>query len=150
MTISFSRTQLSGICCDPAGYSFVKDVMCTVQISDGSGGQDDLRGGYLLFIWESNRIISSSGNHVTTISSSQFITSYLQAAEDVRYSHRSGAFSKSILLQPQIRTTPRRGIFPSFLNSVLYGGEWSASGPCRVTPGEIASGVHCIGGSIAL
>jgi hypothetical protein len=33
-----------------------------------------------------------------------------------------------------------------FLTSALAGGEWSASRPCRFTPGERASGTHCIGG----
>jgi hypothetical protein len=34
----------------------------------------------------------------------------------------------------------------TFLNSVLAGGEWSNSRPCRFTPGERAYGSHCIGG----
>jgi hypothetical protein len=33
-----------------------------------------------------------------------------------------------------------------FLTSVLVGGEWSASRPCRFTPGERVRGTHCIGG----
>jgi hypothetical protein len=33
-----------------------------------------------------------------------------------------------------------------FLTSPLAGGEWSASRPCRFTPGERASGTHWIGG----
>jgi hypothetical protein len=33
-----------------------------------------------------------------------------------------------------------------FLTSALVVGEWSASRPCRFTPGEIASGTHWIGG----
>jgi hypothetical protein len=33
-----------------------------------------------------------------------------------------------------------------FLTSALGGGEWSASRPCRFTPGERASGTHWIGG----
>jgi hypothetical protein len=33
-----------------------------------------------------------------------------------------------------------------FLTSALAGDEWSASRPCRFTPGEIASGTHWMGG----
>jgi hypothetical protein len=33
-----------------------------------------------------------------------------------------------------------------FLTSALAGGEWSASRPCRFTPGERAPGTHWIGG----
>jgi hypothetical protein len=33
-----------------------------------------------------------------------------------------------------------------FLTSALVGGEWSASLPCRFTPGERAPGTHWIGG----
>jgi hypothetical protein len=33
-----------------------------------------------------------------------------------------------------------------FLTTVLVGGEWSASGPGRFTPGERAPGIHWIGG----
>jgi hypothetical protein len=33
-----------------------------------------------------------------------------------------------------------------FLNSALVGGEWSASGPGRFTPGETAPGTHWKGG----
>jgi hypothetical protein len=33
-----------------------------------------------------------------------------------------------------------------FLTSALVGGEWSASRPCRFTPGERAPGTHWIGG----
>jgi hypothetical protein len=33
-----------------------------------------------------------------------------------------------------------------FLTSALAGGEWSASRPCRLTPGETARGTHWIGG----
>jgi hypothetical protein len=33
-----------------------------------------------------------------------------------------------------------------FFTSALAGGEWSASGPCRFTSGERASGTHFIGG----
>jgi hypothetical protein len=33
-----------------------------------------------------------------------------------------------------------------FLTSALVGGEWWASSPCRITPGEIAPGSHWIGG----
>jgi hypothetical protein len=32
-----------------------------------------------------------------------------------------------------------------FLASALAGSEWSASRPCRFTPGERAAGTHCIG-----
>jgi hypothetical protein len=32
-----------------------------------------------------------------------------------------------------------------FLTLALAGGEWSASRPCRFTPGEIAPGTHWIG-----
>jgi hypothetical protein len=40
-----------------------------------------------------------------------------------------------------------RNIHPHiFLNSALVGGELSASGPGRFTPGERASGTHWIGG----
>jgi hypothetical protein len=39
-----------------------------------------------------------------------------------------------------------RGIAPPFLPSALDGGEWSASRPCRFTPGERAPGTHWIGG----
>jgi hypothetical protein len=35
-----------------------------------------------------------------------------------------------------------------FLTSVLVGGEWLASGPCRFTPGERASSTHSIGGCV--
>jgi hypothetical protein len=38
------------------------------------------------------------------------------------------------------------GIAPTFLTSALDGGEWSASRPCRFTPGEVAPGTHGIGG----
>jgi hypothetical protein len=38
------------------------------------------------------------------------------------------------------------GIAPQFLTSVLDGGEWSASHPCRFTPGERFPGTHWIGG----
>jgi hypothetical protein len=34
----------------------------------------------------------------------------------------------------------------TFLTSALDGGEWSASRPCRFTPGERAPGTHWIGG----
>jgi hypothetical protein len=37
-------------------------------------------------------------------------------------------------------------IAPPFLASTLYGGEWSATRPCRFTPGERAPGTHRIGG----
>jgi hypothetical protein len=33
-----------------------------------------------------------------------------------------------------------------FLTSALFGGEWSASLPCRLTPGERVPVTHCIGG----
>jgi hypothetical protein len=33
-----------------------------------------------------------------------------------------------------------------FLTSALVGGEWSASGPGRFTPGERVPGIHWIGG----
>jgi hypothetical protein len=33
-----------------------------------------------------------------------------------------------------------------FLTSAQVGGEWSASRPCRFTPGERAPGTHWIGG----
>jgi hypothetical protein len=33
-----------------------------------------------------------------------------------------------------------------FLTSEIAEGEWSASGPCRFTPGERAPGTHWIGG----
>jgi hypothetical protein len=33
-----------------------------------------------------------------------------------------------------------------FLTSALVGGDWSASRPGRLTPGEIAPGTHWIGG----
>jgi hypothetical protein len=33
-----------------------------------------------------------------------------------------------------------------FLTSALAGGEWSASGPGRFTPGEVAPGIHWRGG----
>jgi hypothetical protein len=33
-----------------------------------------------------------------------------------------------------------------FLTSALVGGDWSASRPCRFTPGERAPGTHWIGG----
>jgi hypothetical protein len=33
-----------------------------------------------------------------------------------------------------------------FLTSELVGGEWSASRPCRSTPGERGSGTHSTGG----
>jgi hypothetical protein len=33
-----------------------------------------------------------------------------------------------------------------FLTSALVGGEWSASRPCRFTPGERAPDTHWIGG----
>jgi hypothetical protein len=33
-----------------------------------------------------------------------------------------------------------------FLTSALAGGEWSASRPCRFTPGESSPGIHWIGG----
>jgi hypothetical protein len=33
-----------------------------------------------------------------------------------------------------------------FLTSALVGGKWSASRPCRFTPGERAPGTHLIGG----
>jgi hypothetical protein len=36
-------------------------------------------------------------------------------------------------------------IAPPFLTSALVAGEWSASRPCRLTPGEIAPGTHWIG-----
>jgi hypothetical protein len=38
------------------------------------------------------------------------------------------------------------GIPLSFLTSALDGGEWSASHPCRFTPGERVPGTHCTGG----
>jgi hypothetical protein len=34
------------------------------------------------------------------------------------------------------------GIAPPFLTSALDGGEWSASRPCRFTPGERSDGLH--------
>jgi hypothetical protein len=34
----------------------------------------------------------------------------------------------------------------TFLDPALSGGEWSASRPCRLTPGERAPGIHWIGG----
>jgi hypothetical protein len=37
-----------------------------------------------------------------------------------------------------------------FLTSALDGGEWSASGPSRFTPGERALRTHCIGGWVGL
>jgi hypothetical protein len=37
---------------------------------------------------------------------------------------------------------------PPFLTSALDGGEWSASSPGRLTPGETAPRTHCIGGWI--
>jgi hypothetical protein len=33
-----------------------------------------------------------------------------------------------------------------FLTSALVGGEWSASSPCCITPGERAPGTHLKGG----
>jgi hypothetical protein len=38
------------------------------------------------------------------------------------------------------------GIAPPFLTSALNGGEWSASRPCRFTPGERKHGTYWIGG----
>jgi hypothetical protein len=35
-----------------------------------------------------------------------------------------------------------------FLTSALVGGEWSASRPCRFTPGEMSPGTYWIGGSV--
>jgi hypothetical protein len=35
-----------------------------------------------------------------------------------------------------------------FLTSALAGGGWSASRPCRFTPGERATGTHRIGGVV--
>jgi hypothetical protein len=35
-----------------------------------------------------------------------------------------------------------------FLTSALVGGEWSASRPCRFTPGERAPVIHWIGGCV--
>jgi hypothetical protein len=35
-----------------------------------------------------------------------------------------------------------------FLISALVGGEWSASRPCRFTPGERAPGTHWIAGEV--
>jgi hypothetical protein len=40
--------------------------------------------------------------------------------------------------------------FTFFLTSAVAGAEWSASRPCRFTPGEIASGTYLIGGRIGL
>jgi hypothetical protein len=37
-----------------------------------------------------------------------------------------------------------------FLTSALAGGEWSASRPCRFTPGERAAGTHWRGGLVDL
>jgi hypothetical protein len=37
-------------------------------------------------------------------------------------------------------------LFHSFLTLVLDGGEWSASCPSCLTPGERASGIHTTGG----
>jgi hypothetical protein len=39
----------------------------------------------------------------------------------------------------------REGIASPFLISALYAGEWSASCPSSITPGERASDTHCIG-----
>jgi hypothetical protein len=39
-----------------------------------------------------------------------------------------------------------RSVF--FFTSALPGGAWSASRPCRFTPGEIASGTHWIVGLV--
>jgi len=36
----------------------------------------------------------------------------------------------------------------TFLTSVLYGSEWSASRPGRFTPEEITPGTHCTGGRV--
>jgi hypothetical protein len=38
------------------------------------------------------------------------------------------------------------GIAPPFLTSTLDKSEWSASRPCRVTPGKTEAGTHCIEG----
>jgi hypothetical protein len=38
------------------------------------------------------------------------------------------------------------GIAPCILNLPLFGGEWSASRPCRFIPGDRAPGTHWIGG----
>jgi hypothetical protein len=37
-----------------------------------------------------------------------------------------------------------------FLTSALIGGEWSASRPCRFTPGERAFDTHWVGGRVGL
>jgi hypothetical protein len=42
------------------------------------------------------------------------------------------------------------GITPQFLTLTLDGGEWSASRPFRLTPGERASGTHWIEGRVGL
>jgi hypothetical protein len=36
----------------------------------------------------------------------------------------------------------------NFLTSALAGGEWSASRPCRFTPGKEPPGTHFIGGCV--
>jgi hypothetical protein len=43
-----------------------------------------------------------------------------------------------------------RVLFRTFLTSAVGGNEWSASRPGRFTPGERASGIHWIGGWVAL
>jgi hypothetical protein len=42
------------------------------------------------------------------------------------------------------------GIAPPFLTAALDGDEWSASRPCRFTPGEKAPGTHWIGRWVGL
>jgi hypothetical protein len=42
------------------------------------------------------------------------------------------------------------GITPSFLTLALDRGEWSASGPGLLTPGEGAPCTHCIGGWVGI
>jgi hypothetical protein len=40
------------------------------------------------------------------------------------------------------------GIAPPFLTSALDGGGCLAGRLCRLTPGETASGIHCVGGLV--
>jgi hypothetical protein len=61
----------------------------------------------------------------------------------------------SLRLTNSLSTKPRRrmgsgGAAPAFLTSVLDGGEWPVSRPCRFILEQTATGTNWVGGSVSV
>jgi hypothetical protein len=59
--------------------------------------------------------------------------------------NKEAKLSLCLIKHHGMKTYGGGGVAPPFLTSALDGSEWSASRPCRFTPGERAPGTHWIG-----